>query len=42
LLSLIIARYVPFRTPKRCITSIAYSEHVGVNLQLGGNMGEIK
>jgi hypothetical protein len=37
-----IARYVPFITPYFIITSIAYAEHVGVNLQLGGNIGEIK
>ena len=42
LLILIIARYVPLKTPKRRITSIAYWEHVGVNLQLGGNIGDIK
>ena len=29
-------------TPYLVITSIAYTEHVGVNLQLGGNIGEIK
>ena len=31
----------PRRTPKRKIASTAYSEHVGVYRQDGGNMGEI-
>jgi len=31
----------PRSTPKRKMASAAYSEHVGVYRQEGGNMGEI-
>lgn len=40
--TLFIARKVPLITPFFNITSIAYAEQVGWNLQVGGNKGEIK
>jgi hypothetical protein len=33
---------LPLKIPKSSIDSIAYCEHVGVNLQEGGNKGDIK
>jgi hypothetical protein len=37
-----MAKMLPFNIPNSSIDSIAYWEHVGVNLQEGGNKGDIK
>jgi len=39
---LFIAKILPLNIPNSSIDSIAYWEHVGVNLQEGGNKGDIK
>ena len=38
-MSLFRARYPPFNAPCLAIACSAYLEQVGVNRQLGGNMG---
>ena len=37
-----MAKKLPFNIPNCSIDSMAYWEHVGVNLQEGGNNGDIK